>query len=808
MKNHSLILSKLLVIALFILFLLPAGAQVYLIDVLKPVEQQGCSIEGINGNTATIGSHKYPKYFYLRGPEGGLIGSGKPGVAVYQLGGKYSKLTFWLGAANANPSGDDGDVIVTITGDGKRLLDTPIFDHSAPRWVELDVTGINEIRFTALKGSESAGFGLVQLWKAGQQPVRQKTPVEKLPAGRIQLVKDLEPYFQRHNGFSYIITSRERVTLDPHELIKEISINRKTFTSGLQFSVSEGFSEEQVWSYFWLGKRYDKLSFILGPRDNQSSKSSAWVTIKADKKTVWEGIVRQDDLAQQVVVDVAGAEVVSFNVERRSSDFLGGMTFGVVDIFAYPAGYANLPQAGTVSVSNDQLAGLPDVCPLMSSIKPYSVRGMSKADKTLFYGESRYYTFSMGGVKYYEGMLLTTGNTLMNDQIDSYALFNLGGEFDYISFDAGCLSKNHVLDDDNLRIYADEELIFDQRVYCTWPNQHHVLKINKCHKLRFEKKGNGKQKQTIIGVADILLYRGEPVDTLIFEHVEPDFPYEVDLIDLCGKPYFHYNGRYCSTLTGFSMDDCFHDGSTIREYFQMKDGSQINKGFMLETNIPLALENVTVMDAICLLLTGVGANISHSDVSAATGTTAGASGTMAGGIFLLLNDPSNKQAAACAFNPYGQYETCTFKVANKSEHMDEFAETFGDRSEAAVRNPVKLNVMADQVLVGEYWLDNKMQPMEITVPIFKCHQLMFWMECGDTRSGQYVFYDLKLSKEPCNLPIPKKYTSTQNNTPEKMEKTQPTQSEERAEADNKEERKQKVRKAFGIGLGILDALIK
>ena len=159
---------------------------------------------------------------------------------------------------------------------------------------------------------------MVQLWKAGQQPVRQKTPVEKLPAGRIQLVKDLEPYFQRHNGFSYIITSRERVTLDPHELIKEISINRKTFTSGLQFSVSEGFSEEQVWSYFWLGKRYDKLSFILGPRDNQSSKSSAWVTIKADKKTVWEGIVRQDDLAQQVVVDVAGAEVVSFNVERRA----------------------------------------------------------------------------------------------------------------------------------------------------------------------------------------------------------------------------------------------------------------------------------------------------------------------------------------------------------------------------------------------------------------------------------------------------------------------------------------------------------
>ena len=66
--------------------------------------------------------------------------------------------------------------------------------------------------------------------------------------------------------------------------------------------------------------------------------------------------------------------------------------------------------------------------------------------------------------------------------------------------------------------------------------------------------------------------------------------------------------------------------------------------------------------------------------------------------------------------------------------------------------------MADRVLVGEFWLDNKMDPLTVTVPIFKCRQLMFWLECGDIRSGQYLFHDLKLSKSPCHLPIPDSYT--------------------------------------------------
>lgn len=39
-----------------------------------------------------------------------------------------------------------------------------------------------------------------------------------------------------------------------------------------------------------------------------------------------------------------------------------------------------------------------------------------------------------------------------------------------------------------------------------------------------------------------------------------------------------------------------------------------------------------------------------------------------------------------------------------------------------------------------------MKPTTFTVPIRRCHQLMFWIQCGDNTSAQYLFYNLKLRK--------------------------------------------------------------
>ena len=803
-------MKKLLIIMLVACCCVSAHAQSLLVKTLKPVDQRHYNVQD---SPFSIGGYKFTNSFFLSAPDGGLIASQEQAYATFELKRQYSKLSFALGPAIANPNGDNGNAILVVLADGKTILDVVVNDHDALRFITLDVAGVDKVTFKNVKGSEKIGIGVPKLWKAGQNVVVATNPLDKLPKGKIKLVQQLKPYFTS-GSMVKLITDDENVFWDYRA--KPISINRKSFDFGLQMFTPEGLIEnKEGWSYFWLNKRYDKISFIVGPRDNQSSNSSAWLVVKADGRTIYEEYVRQSDIAQQVVLDVSGKEQLSFYCQRRSGDLLGSMTFGVVDIYAYPAGYSSdLPEEGAVNLNKDKIAALPDVCPLMSNIRPFSVRGFNDAYSTLFYGESKHYGFYMGGTSYWEGMLFTTGNTLMSDMIDSYAEFDLAGEFDYISFDAGCLTKRHVMDDDQLRIYADGKLVFDNTIYCTWPNQHYEVPINKCRTLRFEKPGNGKQKQTIIGVGDVILYRGRPTPNDIFVHETPDCPYEADLIDLCGKPYFHYCGRFVSSLTNFSMDDCFHDGGTKRKAFNMKDGSQIYKGFMLETNIPLGLEAITPMSALFMFITGVGANISSSDVAAHTGTTAGVSGPLMGGIGLLLADKNNKQSAAAAFNPFGEYESCTFTVANVYEHVDEFDELFNAKDPETAKNPVKLNVFADQRLVGEYWLDNKMDPKTITVPIFKCHQLMFWLECGDQRSGQYVFYNLKVSKAPCNIPIPESYTSGQSslskdgkNTTDKVSDKKKKEKKEVSE-EEKQARREKAAKAVNKGLNILESILK
>ena len=807
-------MKRLLTLVLVSFFGFSAHAQALLVNTLKPVDQRHYNVQD---SPFTIGGYKFDNSFFLSAPDGGLIASQEQAYATFELKKQYGKLSFVLGPAIANPNGDNGNAFLVVTTDGKTVLDEVVNDHDAPRFITLDVAGVDKITFKNVRGTEKIGIGVPKLWKAGQTVVVAPNPLDKLPKGKIKLVQQLKPYYTS-GGMVKQITDDQDVFWDYRA--ESISINRKTFDFGLQMYTPDGLLEDREgWSYFWLGKRYEKISFIVGPRDNQSSNSSAWLVVKADGRTIYEEYIRQSDIAQQVVLDVSGKEQLSFYCQRRSGDLLGSMTFGVVDIYAYPAGHTSaLPEEGAVNLNKDKIAALPDVCPLMSNIRPFSVRGFNDAYDTMFYGETKHYGFYMGGISYWEGMLFTTGNTLMDDMVDSYAEFDLAGEFDYISFDVGCLTKRHILDDDKLRIYADDKLVFDNTVYCTWPNQHYEVPVYKCRTLRFEKPGNGKQKQTIIGVGDVILYRGRPAMNDIFVHEMPDCPYETDLIDLCGKPYFHYCGRFVSSITNFSMDDCFHDGSTKRKAFNMKDGSQICKGFMLETNIPLGIEEITPLSALFMFITGVGVNVSNSDVSAHTGTTAGVSGPLMGGIGLLLADKNNKQSSAAAFNPFGQYESCTFTVANAYEHVDEFDEILHSNNPETVKNPVKLNVFADQRLVGEYWLDNKMAPMTITVPIFKCHQLMFWLECGDQRSGQYVFYDLKLSKAPCNIPIPETYTSGQASLSKDGKSIVVKENDEAAGSRKKEKkeiseeekqaRREKAAKAVGVGLNILETLLK
>ena len=751
-------MRKLLVSAILLIAgMAGLNAQSYLNDILNPVSSN--RYEGFRSSQkVAVAQFDYKGGFVLKTGKGGLISEPNPGFVVYDLGGAYSKLTFVMGPYNPNSATIRQNVIVTAKADGRRIMDKVVRCYNAPEFVTLDVTGVKELRFDLPRGETDMAFGEVRLWKPDQTVQALRDPQNLTASSKVKLVETLCPHYTRHSG--YVATIRETpvpLSYCAPKNHKSMNINGKTFNSGLVFEASMQLDTQDAWSYFWVEKKYDKLSFILGPCDNQSKNATGWLIVKADDRIIYEKLISQTDLAEQVVLDISGAESISFHSEFNGGDFLGGLLFGLADMYVWPKGASSLPLAGPVNLNKEKVSNLPDVCPLMSTIKPYSVRGVSQADNTLFTGESDYYTFSMGGEKFSEGLILTTGNTFMEDKIDSYVAFDLAGEYDWISFKAGCLTNHRVLGDDIIQVWADDNLVLETTIHATWPNQYFELPINKCRILKFAKPGNGKSKQVYFGVGDIALYRGKPVANDLFRHEKPYCPEEADLIDLCKRPYFHYVGRYLSSLTNFDFNDCFKNGSSQREYFQMKDGSKIYKGVMLETNIPLGIENISLTDMVFMFVTGAGSSISSNHIGAVTGITAGAG--MGGALASLkLMDNSGRQSSVAAFNPYGEYETCTFTVANKSEYSDA---VYGLLSGGRPAPPVKLNVFADQRLVGEFWLDNKMSPSTFTVPIFKCTQLMFWLECGDTRSGQYVLYDMKVSKRPCGLPVPERYSPAQ-----------------------------------------------
>ncbi len=762
-----------------------ANAQTYLTDSYQPTDSYLYEAYPTKGSqNLKIAIYNYKGGFALNSGKGGLISGTKTGFVEFSLKGAYSKLSFVVGPGgrwSPNSGGDGTDVILTIKGDGEKIFDQVIRNHDAPKEYTVDISGVDKIRFDLPHGETNLGFGAVKLWKPGQQPVPTRMPLESVHNGKkVQLVEQLFPHYIRHSGWVAAITGKE---VEGCHKTKEISLNRVNYTSGLEFTANQALAgNNTAWAYFWLQQKYDKLSFVVGPRDNQSSGAAAWLTVKGDGKILYEKHVTQKDLAEQVVLDVEGVDVISFHSIDDVSEFGGGIVFGVVDIYAYPAGDASVPTAGIVNASKDRLAALQSPCKMVSNIPPYSVKGIKDYKSSYFNGESDYYTFSMGGEQFSEGFILTSGEKFFDGNISAYFKFDLAGEFDYVSFTAGTLTQHRVFDDDYIRVYADDQLILDTKVHCTWPNQRFELPIGKCRTLTFAKPGTGKNKQTYIGIGDVVLYRGPVVANNLFVHPKPDCPETADLIDLCKRPYFHYVGRYLSSLTNFDFNDCFKNGTSQREFFQMKDGSKIYKGVMLEANVPLSLENVTLDDAVLMFLTGVTPAVHTSSLTSkpVDGKAAGVKDE-AGNVLHLMED--GKQSSVAAFNVYKEYETCTFTVANKSVYVDPMAQTFGGE----LHPPVKLDVFADRVRVGEIWLTDDMAPTTYTVPIYKCEQLMFWLECGDVRSGQYVLYDMTLSKIPYSEPSKASNATRKDKGGNETNNTSEPKKKQKKEKQNKKE---------------------
>lgn len=642
----------------------------------------------------------------------------KYGYVEYKLGKRYSKLQFIFGTiTNKNP--DNAGVLV-VSGDGQNLLDKVVKAQAVPTVITLDVTGVDILRFEQVTGEVDFGIAEPTLWGKGQTP-RAASSISKVKGNKaVRLVSELRPYYQ--DNYHKCISPQGNDE-------RSVKLSGKTYTNGIVMNAYHRISGNgRSASLFNLGGKFKTLTMTTGIKDHDAGvKADGWVTVLADGKAIYEHEFMEGDLYEQVRLDVEGCRMLSIESEQVS----GSCSLVAVDMTAWPAGMEPTTSLGTEPVTSD-LKRLPDVCKLISNIPPYGLTGSSNMEQNLFDGKSTHITFSMGGTKFYEGFILQSTTHILNDNPRARVHFNFGGEFDYISFTSGWVSKCGVLKNDTLRIYADDKVVFNMPLIATNPNQHYTVPINKCRKLTFEKRGIVSMEHPAFGVADIVAYRGKPVENNLFPHPVPDLPAEQELCSL-GKPYIYHStfGVNLDSEKATSLKYRFLDGSTKKQYFELDD-QRIYSGFVLRTSVHFDLEAGATGGAgagAAVVAAGMGASIMTGIVGSATISAA----CPFGALLMLAAGGSARESACAAFNTYGAYDELTFTVSSYTPAFDKHQREV-------------LKIGGDGQVLQEYQISSDMQSTTFTLPIKRCEQLMFWIECGESSSGIYLFHDIMLRK--------------------------------------------------------------
>ncbi len=707
------------------LFGFSAAAQntVYLSS-LKPVDSHACTKASempYNSVSKTLGVMMlggvgYKTGFALRT----TYGPTRPGYVEWSLKGKYTTLTFILGGSPHWATGGAAAVpkgILAVKADGRKILDKAVAQHAVPERITLDISGVDRLRFELVTDDVDIGIAEPALWTAAQTP-RETGRLSLATDKPTQLVGGLRPYHV--DNYHKCVSSRDGD-------LSEVKISGKSYKSGIVMNTDMRIiGAGQARTLFNLGGAYKTLRFIAGPVDSDSGTiGTAWLTVKADGKIIYEYEITENSLAREISLDVSGCRQLSIESEQAEKS----SSIAVADLMAYPAGTEPAARAAATEAIavNEDLKKLPDVCALVSNIPPYAVGG-SSADrsKTVFDGKSDYITFSMGGVKFKEGVILSSSTSFLNDNTGAHAWFNLGGEFDYLSFTVGWLSKCGVLKNDVLRVYADDTVVLEVPLIATAPNQKYTVPLHKCRRLGFEKQGMTSLSHSVFAIADLVVYRGQPVKNEIFTHPKPDLPEEMDLIAL-GKPYIHYIFPMRE-----HMDEVLRDGSTRKQYFEF-DGQRIYEGFLLQTSVHFDLEAGPLGGAGG----GTGAVAGAIGSSVMVGAVGGATITAVspfGALIALAAGGTGMESSCAAFNAYGAYDELTFTVARYVQSI------------SSPKQRERLLIGGDGEVLQEIEISADMKPTTFTVPIGRCEQLMFWIQCGDNTSAQYLFYDLKLRK--------------------------------------------------------------
>ncbi len=683
-----------------------------------------CKYDSSDAVTVTMGGHDYRGGFIISNEWGSV----ELGCVELPLGGLYENISFVIGGnygINQISIGNDGREIYpsnhpyvgsypTLRGQKEEaragiqfLIDGVIADevlissYDIERRYTFNVSGAETFTFKIMADSGLDSIPVMELtvWEGeANQTGYVPSPADDKA---VKLIRDLRPY---------LIPSESSSIYYPSYTGGEVSVFMASteYTDILTSQVSSALldaKEEDV--YFNLEGKYSYLTFTAGAEN--SAEGSAWLTLYADGKKIFEESFSSGELQRTFTLSVEGCRQLKFSWSpNMGSNSMGG-TFAIAD--AYVA--ASEEALASVQLSEGNFPEGP--VKLISELGVLGIR--SESARAVFDGSDERVTFSMAGRKYGEGLILLSSNSLLLGDEPASAAFDLGGKYDTVSFIAGHVDGQRIYKNEKLQIYADGVLIKEIDIRCTALPERYTVDVSGCRHLEFI---SGLEHATsllrpILGVANLTAYSEGDRNTELFEKKqEKDHPARADLIEEFGF-YDVRNPISDIRIGGVSSKDGYFDGSG-RSGFKL--GSKYySRGLILHTNVDPSPD----MDSI------IGSGLMGASVA----------GTGLSVISLSASGEAHESAFAIANISGGGYNTLSFT-----------ASYLKDKSTADTEGEARLMILADGKVIKEIILSKSMLPSSYDLDIDGCEQLIFRLDCSseDSPSHYYAICDIILSK--------------------------------------------------------------
>lgn len=717
----------------------PSYLENYYVNKHTPIAHSGAmkvfKYESSSSKTFTLGGRDY---------HGGIVFGNTAGALGYAdiefpLGGQYQNISFVLSGngAEKNTSGvaegkavyasgsyalegayptlrgtaSDLQVGIQILIDGRLEEEIILSSHDVARRYTYGVSAAESFEVKVIAGDSFDIYMMeITVWEGEAHP----TGYVSAPAGDepVKLVRDLKPY---------MIPSGSEVGYYPNaasDEVKSVVMNGVEFEDAFSAQVSMALiGSENSSIYFDLEGKYGYLTFAAGAVDGAAlaEDGSAWLSVYADGKKILEEVISNGDLYHRFTVEVTGCRQLRFEFKNKDGNENlvegSGCFYGVGDAYAATTREA----LDRILYANGEHFGRP--VRVIGELGVLSVTSM--ATRPVYNGAENGRTFTMGGERFGEGVVLYAQNSMLAMKPAS-AAFNLNGRFDTISFYAGHVSGVGAYENDEIEIYADGKLIETISVACRTVPRKYTVEVAGCRRLEFVagKLTNSFDERPALGIANIVAYPSGVVPNGLFPERNPsDYEKTCDLIDTFG--FFEvYNSRLGELTGPVSVKNGYFDGKSDKPAFSVGDRT-LNKGLLLKTNV-------------------------YSERDIAGIYSGSALGTALGdwGLPLLsFAGPSevHESAAAMANIRNSGYTSVTFTVAMQASYS----------ADPTVRGKTSLMIGADGVCAAEIVLTENMKPATYTVELGSdCDRLLFWLDCSQKDGGSHVYaiYDIVLNK--------------------------------------------------------------